>query len=97
MDITLNIDAKIIAKASRIAAAQDTTLAAMVSEYLAALANHDGASDHNSNGNGDAAGVRLERIARLRETADRNDQQAATRSWTRDDLYDRPYHHYYDQ
>ena len=93
MDITLNIDAEIIAKASRIAAAQDTTLAALVAEYLVALANHDGASDHN----GDAAGVRLERIARRRETADRNDQQAATRSWTREDLYDRPYHRYYDQ
>ena len=44
-----------------------------------------------------AAGARLERIARRRETADRSDQQAATRSWTREDLYDRPYHHYYDQ
>ena len=43
------------------------------------------------------AGARLERIARLRETADRSDQQAATRSWTREDLYDRPYHHCYDQ
>ena len=95
MDITLNIDAEIIAKASRIAAAQDTTLAALVAEYLVALANHDGANDRN--GNGDVAGVRLERIARRRETADRSDQQAATRSWTRDDLYDRPYHHYYDQ
>ena len=93
MDITLDIDAEIIAKVSRIAAAQDTTVAAMVSRYLAALANHDGANDPNDA----AAGVRLERIARLREIADRSDQQAAARSWTRDDLYDRPYHHYYDQ
>ena len=51
----------------------------------------------DNNRNDTAAGVRLERIARLRETADRSDQQAATRSWTRDDLYDRPYHHYYAQ
>ena len=36
MDITLDIDAEIIAKVSRIAAAQDTTVAAMVSKYLAA-------------------------------------------------------------
>ena len=43
------------------------------------------------------AGTRLERIARMWETADRNDQQAANRSWTRDDLYDRPYRPYYDQ
>ena len=93
MYITLDIDAEIIAKISRIADAQDTTVTAIVSEYLVALANHDGANDRN----GAAAGNRLERIARLRETADRSDRQAAARTWTRDDLYDRPYRHYYGQ
>ena len=51
----------------------------------------------DNNRNDTTAGARLERISRMRETVDRSDQQAATRSWTREDLYDRPYHHYYDQ
>ena len=51
----------------------------------------------DNNRNGTTAGARLERISRMRETVDRSDQQAAIRSWTREDLYDRPYHHYYDQ
>ena len=51
----------------------------------------------DNNRNDTVAGVRLERIARRRETADRSDQQAATRSWTRNNLYDRPYRHCYDQ
>lgn len=87
MNITLDIDADIIAKVSKIAHAQDTTVAAIVSEYLAALANRDR----------DAAGVRLERIARTRDDHDRSHQQAATRTWTRDALYDRPYRHHYDR
>ena len=91
MDLTLDIDAEIIAKVSDIAAAQDTTVAAMVSEYLAELANHD------HGGDAAAAGNRLQRIARLRDARDRADQQAATRAWTRDDLYDRPYRHHYGQ
>ena len=91
MDITLDIDAEIIAKVSSIAAAQDTTVAAMVSEYLATLANHDYDRDD------DAGGDRLHRIARLRDARDRADQQAPTRAWTRDDLYDRPYRHHYGQ
>ena len=93
MDITLDIDAEIIAKVSKIADAQDTTVAAIVSDYLVALADHAGKNGRDPV----AVGARLERIARLRETADRSDQQDAARSWTRDDLYDRPYRHYYDQ
>ena len=91
MDLTLDIDAEIIAKVSDIAAAQDTTVAAMVSEYLTELANHD------HDGDDAAAGDRLKRIARLRDARDRADQQAATRAWARDDLYDRPYRHHYGQ
>lgn len=87
MNITLNIDAEIVARVNRIADAQNTTVAAIVAEYLVALANRDG----------DATGVRLERIAGMRDDRDRSDQQAATRSWTRDDLYDRPYRHCYEQ
>ena len=91
MDITLDIDAEIIAKVSSIAAAQDTTLAAIVSEYLAELVNHDHGGDDAT------AGDRLQRIARLRDDRDRADRQAPTRAWTRDDLYDRPYRHHYGQ
>ena len=37
----------------------------------------------DNNRNDTTAGARLERISRMRETVDRSDQQAATRSWTR--------------
>ena len=42
MNLTLDIDDEIAAKVSKIAAAQDTTVAAMVSEYLTAMANDTG-------------------------------------------------------
>lgn len=59
---------------------------ATASEYPAALAQDD-----------DAIRVRLQRIARLRDDYDRQSRESATRTWTRDDLYDRPYRHYYGQ
>ena len=45
----------------------------------------------------DATRVRLQRIARLRDDHDRRSRESATRTWTRDDLYDRPYRHHYGQ
>lgn len=42
MNLTVDIDEETAAKVSKIAAAQDTTVAAMVSEYLTAMANDTG-------------------------------------------------------
>lgn len=58
---------------------------ATTSEYpAAALAQDD-----------EAIRVRLQHIARMRDDQDRQSRESATRAWTRDDLYDRPYRHHY--
>ena len=60
MNLILDIDEEIAAKVSKIAAAQDMTVEAMVVEYLTGIANSE-------------AGARLERIARMREAIDRGE------------------------
>ena len=82
MNPTLDIDEDTAAKVSKIAAAQDTTVAAMVAEYLTSIANSE-------------AGARLERIARMRDAIDRDEGELGPPVRTRDDLYDRPYRYYY--
>ena len=85
MNLILDIDEEIAAKVSKIAAAQDMTVEAMVTpEYLTGIANSE-------------AGARLERIARMREAIDRGEGDLGSPSRTRDDLYDRPYRYYYGQ
>ena len=42
INLTLDFDEETAAKVSKIAASQDTTVAAMVSEYLTAMANDTG-------------------------------------------------------
>ena len=84
MNLTLDIDEETAAKVSKIAAAQDTTVAAMVAEYLTSIANSK-------------AGARLERIARMRDAIDRGEGEFGSPVRTRDDLYDRPYRYYYGQ
>ena len=82
MNLTLDIDEEIAAKVSKIAAAQNMTVEAMVAEYLRGIANSE-------------AGARLERIARMREAIDRGEGEVGSPTLTRDDLYDRPYRYYY--
>ena len=41
MNITLSIDEEIVKKVRKIAVDKDTTLTAMVREYLTSVANHD--------------------------------------------------------
>ena len=84
MNLTLDIDEEIAAKVSKIAAARDMTVEAMVAEYLTSIANSK-------------AGARLERIARMREAIDRGEGELGSPVRTRDDLYDRPYRYYYGQ
>ena len=75
MNLTLDIDEETAARVSKIAAAQNTTVAAMVSEYLTAVAD-------------DTAAVRKANAAKLMETFDQLSRDMGPRTWTRDDLYE---------
>ena len=76
MNITLSVDEQIVKKVRRIAAEKDTTLTAMVRDYLTSVANSDTVD-------------RKEQIARLEESYARLSRDMGPRNWTRDDLYDR--------
>ena len=75
MNITLSIDEEIMKKVRKIAIDKNTTLTAMVRDYLTAVAKSD-------------AGVKQERIAALRESTRRHSRDLGPRTWTRDDLYE---------
>ena len=75
MNLTLDIDEEIAAKVSKIAAAQDTTVAAMVAEYLTAMVD-------------DAVTERKANAAKLMETFERLSRDMGPRTWTREDLYE---------
>ena len=77
MNITLSLDESVVRKVREIALQKDTTLTAMVREYLTEVAERDVAA-------------RRESAARLRELSERYSVDMGTRTWTRDDLYDRP-------
>ena len=75
MKLTLDIDDQVLARASKIADAQDKTLAVLVTEYLTSLAADD-------------AGDRKAQAARLMETFERLSRKTDLRGWSRDDLYE---------
>ena len=75
MELKLDIDEHILTKVSAIAGARDTTVAAMVSEYLTSLANS-------------MAGDRKVQAAELMATFERLSRDMSSRGWTRDDLYE---------
>ena len=77
MDITLDIDDEVVRKVRRMADHRGTTLSAMVSDYLASVVERDVAA-------------RREHAAKFRESVDRYSRDMGPRTWTRDDLYDRP-------
>ena len=76
MNITLGIAEEIVKKVRRIALEKDTTLTAMVRDYLTSVANSDAVD-------------RKEQIARLEESYARLSRDMGPRTWTREDLYDR--------
>ena len=78
MNITLNIDDEIVRKVRKIAVDKNTTLTAMVRDYLASVADTD-------------AAARKETVDKLRESWEKLGRPMGPRNWTRDDLYDRPY------
>ena len=77
MNITLSLDESVVRKVREIALQKDTTLTAMVREYLTEVAERD-------------AAARRESAARLRELSERYSVDMGPRTWTRDELYDRP-------
>ena len=76
MNITLSIDEETVKKVRRIALNKDTTLTAMVRDYLTSVANSDAAD-------------RKEQVAKLMRSTERLSRDMGPRTWTRDDLYDR--------
>ncbi len=76
MNITLSIDEEVVKKVRRIALDKDTTLTAMVRDYLTSVANSD-------------AAAREEHVARLRESFERLSRDMGPREWTRDELHAR--------
>ena len=76
MNITLSIDDDIVKKVRRIAVDNDTTLTAMVREYLTSVANSD-------------AAARQEHVARLKESFQKMSRDMGPREWTREELYAR--------
>ena len=76
MKITLDIDEETEARVSKIAAARDLTVEAMVTEYLMGIAGSHADS--------------LERKVQadiFRETVTKYSRDMGTRTWTRDNLY----------
>ena len=76
MNITLNVDEDIIKKVRKIAIDKDTTLTAMVRDYLTWVANGD-------------AVERERRVLLLEDSFKRLSRDMGPRNWTREDLYDR--------
>ena len=77
MKITVNIDEEIVKKVRKIAIDKDTTLSAMVRDYLTSIAGRD-------------AAARKANADRLMETFEKVSRDMGPRTWTREDLYDRP-------
>ena len=77
MNITLSIDEEIVKKVRKIAIDKDTTLTAMVRDYLTRVASSD-------------AAARKADAAKLMETFEKVSRNMGPRTWTREELYDRP-------
>ena len=75
MNITISIDEEVVEKVRRVALEKDTTLTAMVCDYLISVAN-------------DADATRKAHADRLMETLERSSRDIGPRTWTRDNLYD---------
>ncbi len=74
MNITLSIDEKTVKRARKIAAEKNTTLTAMVRDYLILVANVDAAK-------------RTEHIAKLKKSFQQISRNMGPRVWTREDLH----------
>ena len=74
-NITLNVDDEVIKKVKKIAIDKNSTMTAMIREYLQSLASRED--------------LEMERkIARLEKSFSRLGHDMGKREWTREDLYD---------
>ena len=76
MKITLRIDDEIVKKVRKIAIDNNTTLTAMVRDYLTSIASRD-------------AAARKVDAEKLMETFEKVSRDMGPRTWSREDLYDR--------
>ncbi len=76
MNIVLNIDDEIAKKVHKIARRKNTTLAAMVKDYLTSVSNVD-------------VDKRREHVARLKDSFQKMSRDMGPRKWTREDLHAR--------
>ena len=74
MNITLSIDEEIVKKVRKIAIDKNTTLTAMVRDYLTAVASRD---DRR----------RAEHATRLKKSFRRMNRDMGPRTWTREDIH----------
>ena len=77
----MSIDEEIVKKIREIAIDKNTTLTAMVRDYLTSIASSD-------------AAARKADADKLMETFEKVSRDMAPRTWTREDLYDRPRRHH---
>ena len=75
MNVTLSIDEEIVKKVRKIAIDNDTTLTAMVRDYLTSLAKSD-------------AAARKAHADKLMETFERLSRDMGRRTWAREYLYE---------
>ena len=81
MKITLRIDEEIVKRVRKIATDKNTTLTAMVRDYLTSIATSD-------------AAARKADAEKLMETFEKVSRDMGPRTWSREDLYDRPRHYH---
>ena len=74
-NITLSVDEETIKKVRKIAVDKNTTLTAMVREFLQSVADSDAAEKKQA-------------LRKLRKTFQELSRDMGARTWTRDDLYE---------
>jgi hypothetical protein len=74
-NITLSVDENVLAAARRLAAERDSTVNALVRDYLTKLAAHESRADRAR--------------ARLRQLSEQSTGRLGKKTWSREDLHDR--------
>lgn len=74
-NITLSVDEHVLAAARRLAAERDSTVNALVRDYLTKLAAHESRADRAR--------------ARLRQLSEQSTGRLGKKTWSREDLHDR--------
>lgn len=81
MNVTLSLDDELVKTVRKIAVDRDTTLTAMIREYLQKVAREAGE---------DAAALKREQLEALRASFRELSMPVGPRTWTRAELHERP-------